>query len=44
MNPITPPETRDIIALLTRTYRISEEEALQWMKRVLTERKVIGVK
>jgi hypothetical protein len=33
------PLTQDIIALLTRTYRASEEEVLDWLERVLNERR-----
>ena len=32
------PKTVDIIALLTRTYGVSEQEALEMMQRVLRER------
>jgi hypothetical protein len=32
------PATHDIIALLTRTYRVQEDEVLEWLARVLRER------
>ena len=34
------PTTPELIALITRTYRVSENEALRMMKRALNERGV----
>ena len=36
MNPA--PTTPELIALITRTYRVSENEALRMMQRALQER------
>ena len=35
------PTTAELIALITRTYRVSENEALRMMQRALYERGVL---
>jgi hypothetical protein len=40
MNPLPEVKTVDLIALITRTYRVSENEALRMMQRALYEKEV----
>ena len=39
MTPLPLPSTPELIALITRTYRVSENEALRLMQRALHERR-----